>query len=341
MAVLAAGITAALAQPGSVLQPGQSNQDIVSEVDSSVVTQVNEGNSSDVDTSNIPSSAADNQNNAIRGQLEPNMARERVNTRIVPYRFVGFLRCADGTRCSAALISAHHVLTAGHCVFDYTGTHQLRDPHPRFWPALNNNSSAITPAQEPYGVFTVANISLPPQFTARDTDQAFDLAVLTLSKPVTAVGGYFDYDCFTATDLAPGGEAAEGAPGSQPPPPPPPPPPAPTQVAFRLNVAGYPASSDREMFAAFCDNVTFDISADVLVQHECNTYSGMSGSPLWEYEPASQTRRICAVHKADALVQGVENLAVPLYSRAVDFINQAVAGAAPPEGTPVLADSQG
>lgn len=28
----------------------------------------------------------------------------------------------------------------------------------------------------------------------------------------------------------------------------------------------YPASSDREMFAAFCDNVTFDISADVLVQ---------------------------------------------------------------------------
>ena len=38
------------------------------------------------------------------------------------------------------------------------------------------------------------------------------------------------------------------------------------QVAFRLNVAGYPANSDREMFAAFCANVTFDLSVEVLVQ---------------------------------------------------------------------------
>ena len=38
---------------------------------------------------------------------------------------------------------------AGHCVFDYRGTHQLRDPHPRFWPALNNNRSQITPPQVP------------------------------------------------------------------------------------------------------------------------------------------------------------------------------------------------
>jgi hypothetical protein len=38
------------------------------------------------------------------------------------------------------------------------------------------------------------------------------------------------------------------------------------QVAFRLNVAGYPANSDREMFVAFCANVTFDLSVEVLVQ---------------------------------------------------------------------------
>lgn len=38
------------------------------------------------------------------------------------------------------------------------------------------------------------------------------------------------------------------------------------QVAFRLNVAGYPANEDREMWAAFCANVTFDLSADVLIQ---------------------------------------------------------------------------
>ena len=28
-------------------------------------------------------------------------------------RYIGFLRCADGTRCTGALISPHHVLTAG------------------------------------------------------------------------------------------------------------------------------------------------------------------------------------------------------------------------------------
>lgn len=92
---------------------------------------------------------------------------------------------------------------AGHCVFDYRGTHQLRDPHPRFWPALNNNQSQITPPQvprtrmqtgalsvlcelrcsnssmcvlcwlqAPYGVIEVAQIMLPRQFTAQQTNQA-------------------------------------------------------------------------------------------------------------------------------------------------------------------------
>jgi hypothetical protein len=35
-----------------------------------------------------------------------------------------------------------------------------------------------------------------------------------------------------------------------------------------------------------------------MVQHKCNTYRGMSGSPLWAYDEASGRRTICAVHKA-------------------------------------------
>jgi hypothetical protein len=61
--------------------------------------------------------------------------------------------------------------------------------------------------------------------------QAFDLAVLKLKRPVTAVGGYFNYDCFAHRDMAPGGEAAAAGPGV-PLPPPPPPPPAPAIVGL-------------------------------------------------------------------------------------------------------------
>jgi len=97
------------------------------------------------------------------------------------------------------------------------------------------------------------------------------------------------------------------------------------RVAYRLNVAGYPADADREMWAAFCDNIVFFPRDVVLVQHDCNTYSGMSGSPLWRYQGGT-SRSICGVHKADALVRGVDNLAVPLYQQAVAFIDAAVAG---------------
>lgn len=49
--------------------------------------------------------------------------------------------------CRAANVRDIHDCGAGHCVFDYRGTHQIRDPHPRFWPGLNNNQSRITPPQ--------------------------------------------------------------------------------------------------------------------------------------------------------------------------------------------------
>ena len=62
------------------------------------------------------------------------------------------------------------------------------------------------------------------------TLQAFDLAVLKLKRPVTAVGGYFNYDCFAHRNMPPGGEAASAGPGVPLPPPPPPPPPAPAIV---------------------------------------------------------------------------------------------------------------
>ena len=66
--------------------------------------------------------------------------------------------------------------------------------------------------------------------------QAFDLAVLKLKRPVTAVGGYFNYDCFAHRDMPPGGEAAAAGPGVPLPPPPPPPPPARAIVGLPYDV---------------------------------------------------------------------------------------------------------
>lgn len=38
---------------------------------------------------------------------------ELLRLQALPYRWIGFVRCADGTRCTGALVSDRHVLTAG------------------------------------------------------------------------------------------------------------------------------------------------------------------------------------------------------------------------------------
>ena len=55
----------------------------------------------------------------------------------LPYRWIGFLRCADSTRCTGALVSDRHVLTAGADTVQYNavvGGHSAVSP--QHWKAF-------------------------------------------------------------------------------------------------------------------------------------------------------------------------------------------------------------
>lgn len=60
------------------------------------------------------------------------------------------------------------------------------------------------------------------------------------------------------------------------------------QIAYRLNVAGYPADADREMWAAFCDNIVFFPRDVVLVQASLTSCASRQACLHWTRDKVSQ-----------------------------------------------------
>ena len=87
-----------------------------------------------------------------------------------------------GDFCSGAVIGEHHVLTAGHCLYN---------PRTGKW---DKSAFTVTPgksgSQRPFGTFRAQKACVPTAWSRRSND-AYDLAILTFERPIGNFTGWF------------------------------------------------------------------------------------------------------------------------------------------------------
>lgn len=178
-----------------------------------------------------------------------------------PFSMVGQV----GLGCSGTLVGPCHYLTAGHCVFD-PATSQVRTGLD-FNPGRNGVDSLF-----PLGRFQAVQIQ-PARGWFTSEDPASDMAIVQVQgRPGDTLG-----------------TMEMGADG------------LPDLVA--LNIAGYPGDQDLgEMWYDYCPGarLPFNSRTRSMVNHECTTTNGNSGSGMWTLTPDGK-RTIAAVHTSQRI----------------------------------------
>jgi len=190
-----------------------------------------------------------------------------MSTQSFPFRTIGqieFRRYSDDSAriCTGFLVGPRHVLTAGHCLFEY------RDSRAYGW----NHSFKFTPGRsnsivKPYGSIGWARAVSVEGYT-NDGDRDYDYGMLILSEDVGDRTGWLGYGY------------RENLKGSL------------------VNVIGYPGDKPSgTMWKDSCTISDYGISS-TRFHYQCDTWGGQSGGPAYIYNSSEDSRTAYGINVA-------------------------------------------
>ena len=181
--------------------------------------------------------------------------------------------------CSGVLIDPRHVLTAGHCVFDYNDPERGYEPCPKPTDPADEPESCwataieVVPAYDngnaPFGKAHMLRPMSWTRWTEGEKDYAHDIGVIFLDRPIGALSGWYGYGASGDHDFF-----LEG----------------------RFHNSSYPGAPDRNGQEMWTRAGSFDTSGTYQAGHTNLSYFGQSGGGYaHEYDTEQDLWRVYAV----------------------------------------------